>query len=194
MMMMMCQSVDSAVPLMSSSLAAIDEHKRPDAYDKTADIAFSKGDTAAVKAGDKDRLQRAGTVSKFGGLVSTGSKASTADKDKEQAYLAQTTTGKVTDFSGLRTSTRKIVTADAAEQKRIEQASVVKKKKSMFSNLGKQASVVKKPSVQLDQSMKDSAKDAKNVFKRMEKQTTLDNVNKKRAKKGKGKKRKSVLK
>lgn len=182
---------------MPGSLPAIDEHKRHEDYDKTADIAFSKEDMEARKAAEAERMRSAGTVSNFGGLVSSKEQGATTSQ-KEQAYMAQTTTGKVTDFSGLKQSTRKIVTADAEEQKRIERARVVQKQKSMFSNLNKRESMAKKPSVQLDQSMKDAAKDAKNVFRAMEKQTTMDNLHKKRGKsvhkkgKGKGKKRKST--
>merc|ERR1712154_402612 len=93
-------------------------------------------------------------------------------------YLSKHAKGKVTKFSGLAQSTRKIITADEEEQKKIAQSKIVKKQKSMFKNMAKQESMMldKKTSVKLDKNMTDAAAAAKNVFKQMEKQNTIKHI------------------
>lgn len=168
---------------------------RPEDYDKTADIAFNRHSLAHATLNDKQSLQRTGTVSKFGGLKSSARDVLSTSKQEEK-YLSKHAKGKVTQFSGLNiVSTRNIITADAEEQKRVAKSQVVKKQRSRYMNAGRESEVMKRSSIQIDQSVTDAASAAKNKFKMMEKQSTMQDVSRKRAttkRKKTGKKKKKI--
>lgn len=155
------QSTSNAVPLLSDSQQSV-TFIRPEDYDKTADIAFNPDGLTATTSNDKASLQRTCTVSKFRGFQSTRDVVSTSKQEEE--YLSKHAKGKVTQFSGLdQTSTRNIITADEEEQKRIAQSQVVKKQRSRYMAAGRE-SVVKKSSIQIDQSVTEAASAAKSKF------------------------------
>eukprot|EP01084_Bolivina_argentea_P193247 331588_1 len=158
----------AAVPLLQQNLHK-NETIRPEDYDKIADIQYDKDGTVY----NPNDISGAGKVKNFSGLQSMKHIESTMSKDE---YLSKRGKGGKVRFSGLEQSTRKIVTADEEEQKRIADAKVVQKQKSMFNNMGKQSTVVKRASVQIDKSVTDAAVAAKNKFKAMEKQNTVKNV------------------
>lgn len=159
-------------------MASIQEDIRPEDYDKEADIAYNKDGSIMDKANQAQRLKEAGKVSQFSGLESNRNVLSTTAQEQEHLKKSK---GKVTKFSGLEQSTRKIITADEEEQKRIAQAKVVQKQKSMFKNMSKQESMMmdKKKSIVVDKNVTDAAAESRNIFKQMEKQNTMQNVNNK---------------
>ena len=149
----------------------LNENVRPENYDKIADVAYNK-DAAHYQS---QQLDAAGKVSKFSGLQST--RKIVSKTQEEQEYLSKAK-GKVTQFTGLDQQGRKIVTADEEEQRRIAQSKLVQKQKSRFKSMSKQKSE-KKVSMVHDKNITDAAKNAKNVFKAMEKQNTVKDVNSK---------------
>lgn len=147
---------------------------RPEDYDKTADIAYNKNKAASDKENQAKQLNAAAKVSNFSGLESNRNISSTTNEEK--AYLSKHAKGKVTKFSGLEQSSRKIITADIEEQKRIAASKLVKKQKSLFQNMGKGATLNKRSTVQIDKNITEAAAAAKNIFKQMEKKNTMKNV------------------
>merc|ERR1712129_325713 len=109
---------------------------------------------------------------------------------EEEDYLNRTAKGKVTKFTGLEQSTRKIITADEEEQRKLAESQLVKKQKSMFKSMGEQKSK-KKVAIKHDKDGLDNAAAAKNMFKAMEKQNTMSNVKKPKPNRKKTKTRKS---